>query len=569
MPPTKSVSARSATSSEMILVVAWDGADLGFVEPWVAAGDLPVLASLLARGAVRRLESTRPPVTFPAWTSFLTAATPDRHGLADFTLRDGYRVRFANASDRRLPTIFARMTAAGLRVGTYGVPATYPPEPLSAFQVPGFDTPFGASPAARMTRPETLARRLLDRYGTLAIEGPSQVRIDGGWHRAALEKMVATIEARTKIFGDLLAEESLDCAMIHFIEPDTVSHQFRHFCDPASPRYTRSDLCDAMRTVYRALDASLGRLQAAAGEDANVVVLSDHGSAPSSDRAIFWNRWLAETGRLRFTSRRPARAGSVAKAVAMRFLPRGLHARAFSLLRGAAGRIESGARFAGIDWSGTAVFSEELGYQPAFWLNLAGREPSGTVAPQEVEKVLDELERDLLALRDPFDGHRVVRRVWRRGDLYDGPFSARLPDMLVDLEQPSGIVYAAGSSRGGREPAVFRRLRPEEMTGARGTSMPGAHSLHGLCAMAGPGVRPGRYATGTLPDAGATVLALAGLAPGAGANGRAWMDCVYASSVAVGEPGALDEGPAFESVAYTAAEERIVAERLRALGYIE
>jgi predicted AlkP superfamily phosphohydrolase/phosphomutase len=551
----------------MILVVAWDGADLGLVEPWVAAGELPVLASLLARGAVRRLESTRPPVTLPAWTSFLTAATPDRHGVSDFTLREGYRVRFANASERRLATIFARMSAAGLRVGTYAVPGTYPPESLSAFQVPGFDTPFGASPAARTTQPDDLARRLLDRYGTLAIEGPSQARIDAGWHRAALAKMLATIDERTRIFANLISEEAVDCAMIHFIESDTVSHQFRHFCDPVSPRHIASDLADAMRTVYRALDVALGRLLAVADEDAHVVVVSDHGSAPTSDRAIFWNRWLADTGRLRFKRRFSARGKSAAKAAAMRLLPPGMHARAFSFLRGAAARIESGARFAGIDWSRTDVFSEEIAYQPAFWLNLAGREPSGKVSPADAERILTELEGDLLALRDPLDGRAVVRRVWRRRDLYDGPFAERLPDVLVDLEQPQGSVYAAGSSRGGSERVAFRRLRSAEMTGARGTSMPGSHSRHGLCLLAGPDVRPGRYPTGTLQDAGATVLALAGLAPGAGANGRAWVDCVDTSTVQ-DDPGIDDVQPP-QPVAYSAAEERLVAERLRALGYIE
>jgi predicted AlkP superfamily phosphohydrolase/phosphomutase len=553
----------------MILVVAWDGADLGLVEPWIANGDLPVLAALLERGAVRRLESTRPPVTFPAWTTFLTAATPDRHAVSDFTLRDGYRVRFANASDRRLPTIFARMSAAGLSVGTYAVPGTYPPESLSAFQVPGFDTPFGASPDARTTHPKGLARRLLDRYGTLAVEGPSQARIDDGWHRGALTKMLATIEERTRVFADLLAEETLDCAMIHFIESDTVSHQFRHFCDPGSPRYGESELGDAMRTVYRALDLALGRLLAVVDEGAHVVLLSDHGSAATSDRAIFWNRWLASTGRLRFKRGPSSPAGIAAKAAAMRLLPQSLHARVFSALRGAAGRIESGVRFSGIDWSATDVFSEELAYQPAFWLNLAGREPSGRVRAEDAPCVIEGLTRDLLALRDPFDGGKVVRRVWRREELYDGPFRDRLPDVLVDLEQPGGSVYAAGPSRGGRERDVFRRLRADEMTGARGTSMPGSHSFHGLCALAGPRVRPGRYASGTLADAGATVLALAGLAPGAGANGRPWLDCVDVHSIGSRDVSPFNPADPRDALPYSAAEERLVAERLRALGYIE
>ena len=75
----------------MILVVAWDGADLDLVEPWIAAGELPHLGALMERGATRALASTRPPVTFPAWTTFLTAATPDRHGISDFTSLRGQK----------------------------------------------------------------------------------------------------------------------------------------------------------------------------------------------------------------------------------------------------------------------------------------------------------------------------------------------------------------------------------------------------------------------------------------------------------------------------------------------
>ena len=98
-----------------------------FLHLFSVEADLPTLASLIAGAAVRNVESTWPAVTFPAWTTFLTAADPDLHGVTDFTIRDGYSVRFVGAGERRLPTIFRRMSEAGGRVGLYAVPATYPP----------------------------------------------------------------------------------------------------------------------------------------------------------------------------------------------------------------------------------------------------------------------------------------------------------------------------------------------------------------------------------------------------------------------------------------------------------
>lgn len=550
----------------MLLVVAWDGASFDLVEPLRAAGKMPVYDALARRAAVREIESTRPAVTFPAWTSFLTAASPDRHGVTDFTVRSGYGVRFVNSTYRALPTVFRLMSEAGRRVGSYAVPATYPSESLNGIQVAGFDTPLGAGGAKRASWPPELAASIKSRFGGLANDGPSQTKIDAGWHRRALEEMLASIDLRTRIVADLLAEDDFDVFMVHYGESDTVSHQFRQFCDERSPRFTDGGPSDALESVYRRLDEALGTLLAAAGDDATVVLLSDHGSSATSDRAIFWNRWLADNGRLRFAKATPrARAFSLAKRVALKLVPDSWQAPLFRALNPAVNAIESATRLGSIDWSATTVYSEELNYFPSFWLNLCGREPQGAVAPERREEVLQALEVDLRAMCDPIDGAPVVRRIYRREEIGEGPYAGRLPDLILDLNEPEGCTYAGAGSRGGLEPVPVRRLRPEEMTGERGTSMAGAHAPMGICLAAGPGVRAGRYEATNLPDAGASVLAIAGVAAVAEADGRPWADALDLPSDALTEvtapvPGTVPSAPAAE---------RELAERLRALGYIE
>lgn len=63
-----------------VLIVGLDGATLDLIEPWVRDGHLPTLAKLLAEGSSARLNSTIPPMTLPAWSTFLTGANPGRHG---------------------------------------------------------------------------------------------------------------------------------------------------------------------------------------------------------------------------------------------------------------------------------------------------------------------------------------------------------------------------------------------------------------------------------------------------------------------------------------------------------
>jgi predicted AlkP superfamily phosphohydrolase/phosphomutase len=551
----------------MILVVAWDGACFDVVRPLLDAGELPVLASLLEQGASRELESTVPAVTFPAWSSFLTAAGPDHHGLTDFTMRDGYAVRFMNATHRRLPTIFSVLDAAGRSCASYAVPCTYPPDPIDGLVVCGFDTPLGTGRAAGRTHPTELAARLEARYGGLAVDGPQQSKIEAGWHEAALAQMREEIALRTRIVAELLREpgRDWDLFMVHYGESDTVSHQFWQFADHASPRHRSDGPSDAMAEVYRLLDRSLGELIAALPDDASVVLLSDHGSGGASDRAIYWNRWLAEKGWLSFGAG-GAGAMRLARRAALGLLPTRLQATLFESLPGIAGRVESGCRLGGINWSRTRVFSEELNYFPALWLNRRGREPQGVVDPCEVEDTISELRADLEGFTDPFDGEPVVKRILRREEIYEGPFACRIPDLILELREPDGYSYAGASSRGGAEAETMRRLRPEEMTGARGTTMPGAHRPAGLCAMRGPRVRPGRYPMGTLADAGATVLALEGVATAQGADGRPWSDLLLSGDSEL-EPASA--APVPPSANYDPADEQEVARRLRALGYVE
>jgi predicted AlkP superfamily phosphohydrolase/phosphomutase len=554
----------------MILVVAWDGACSDVVLPLLDAGQLPVLASLIAKGAAREVESTVPAVTFPAWSSFLTAARPDHHGLTDFTLRDGYNVRFMNASHRRLPTMFAQLDACGLKCGSYAVPCTYPPEPIDGVVVCGFDTPLGGGRLTRRTHPPELGSRIVARYGSLAVEGPQQSRIEAGWHDRALAQMKTEIELRTDIVVDLLREgrsgRDWDLFMVHYGESDTVSHQFWQFADSDSPRYRSDGPGDAMADVYRSMDRALGRLVAALPADASLMIISDHGSGGASDRVIHWNRWLADRGLLTFATRSGSGAMRLARRAALGLVPTAMQATLFESLPGLAGRVESGHRLGGIDWSATRVFSEELNYFPALWINRCGREPQGIVGEDEVADLIAELRVQLAAFVDPFDGAPVVTRVLEREEVYDGPFSDRVPDLILELRNPDGYSYAAASSRAGGEIEPLRRLRDAEMTGARGTTMAGAHRARGLCVMYGAGVRPGLYPPGSLHDAGASVLAMAGVAVPVGADGKAWNELLehpQGSLVPTSTPAAG------EIRDYDASEAEEVARRLRALGYVE
>ena len=126
-----------------VFVVGLDGATLDVIAPWAAQGELPHMARLLAEGAYGELTTVIPPMTAPAWTSFVTGKNPGKHGIIDFVRRraGSYAIEPINATHRQAPSIWRIAGEAGRRVGAINVPITFPPEPVNGFLVSGLLTP--------------------------------------------------------------------------------------------------------------------------------------------------------------------------------------------------------------------------------------------------------------------------------------------------------------------------------------------------------------------------------------------------------------------------------------------
>src|SRR5439155_1360240 len=105
------------------------------------------------------------------------------------------------------------------------------------------------------------------------------------------------------------------------------------------------------------------------------------GSGGASDRVVHLNRRLAECGLLGFRRASRGRVAGLVRAAALRAVPRRLQGALVRRAPAAAGRLEGLHRLAGIEWSRTVAYAEELDYHPSVWLNLRGREPEGVVDP--------------------------------------------------------------------------------------------------------------------------------------------------------------------------------------------
>jgi predicted AlkP superfamily phosphohydrolase/phosphomutase len=181
----------------VIAIVGLDGATWDLAAPLMARGDMPVLRGLTERGSSGVLRSTVPPVTFPAWSSFMTGTNPGKHGVFDFTRRvlGSYEIAFVSSRDRRVPTIWKLLSDAGRRVAVLGVPTTCPPEAVNGVMVGGFDSPLATGTDGSFVHPGAFYREMLAAVGPYTITDFQELSIGPGWHADALR-------ARVPVFPD-------------------------------------------------------------------------------------------------------------------------------------------------------------------------------------------------------------------------------------------------------------------------------------------------------------------------------------------------------------------------------
>jgi predicted AlkP superfamily phosphohydrolase/phosphomutase len=559
-------------TSTKILIIGLDGVGLDLVNQFAREGCVPHLAALMAKGIRSSLASTTPPMTLPAWTSFMTGAAPSSHGLPDFTIRSGYRVRFAGAASRRLPTLFSHLESCGLTASAAWFPATYPPLRLRGYNISGWDSPVTARGDRSFVYPPDLHDKLVKKFGGdhLDFDTIDEFREDGDWYVRTAEALPKRIYRRAEMAEWLLKNKPTDIAAFYFGEADTAAHHFWAFHDPNSPRRPPAfepQLVNTLKSVYSALDDAVGRLVEAADAEA-VVVLSDHGSGGTSDIAVHLNRMLESAGLLVFKrrNRSPVKTETL-RSLAPGMIPPKWRRTLFRIAGGVAPALaESHLRFSGIDWKNTVAFSEELTYSPSVWFNQVGREPKGFLPYRNRENAALAVEKAAMALTSP-DGYPLVKRVIRREDLHRGPYAHLFADLSIEFHRPNGYAPVCLPSRGTPgEPVSL--LKGAQLLGRKGRSLPGCHTPHGILIATGQNIPVNTNISANIIDVAPLVTALAGVPKAPWFEGNEVIDLPQVQD-RIKKSYPEDTQPASSVPGYSPSEERIVAERLKRLGYLE
>lgn len=487
-----------------LVMIGLDACDPATVRRMAAAGELPVLARLMAEGSRCGVRNPYGLFVGAVWINFITGVRPDRHGFYcwDRIDRDTYAYRL-NPPDIHHPPFWDQLGAAGRRVALIDVPHARFPAPVNGLAIAEWgahDRHFGLH-----TQPPERRTEIARRFGLHPIFGldpykvrdfaPDDLAHRAGRSRTAAEQkalfdgLIQGVEAKTRLVASVLAEENWDLVLAIFGEGHAAGHQMWGLHDPASPNFdpaVRDAIGgDPVALVYKALDRAVGRLVERIDPDATICILMSHGMGRHHDGTHLLGEILK-----RLDDRyRSGAAGLSAHGL----LRRGLQALQPAAERTAAAvglperlRQALARKFGARAYGSTAERSRQSFFiapnnhvYGGIRFNLVGREPQGLVTPDEADGLARRLEADLTAIENVATGKRVIRRVRRCDSFHRRAPGDSMPDLFIDWER-TGPIETIASPLIGRVRAPYDGWRQ------------GDHRLAGLLLARGPGLPANR-----------------------------------------------------------------------------
>lgn len=552
-----------------VLVIGIDGATFRLMRPLMQQGYMPYLTEVEQRGALGTLETIYPPVTAPAWSSFMTGKNPGKHGVYEFLHRKRGTLEQipVNAGMLGSQTLWEMMSKAGKRMVVVSVPLCYPPFPVNGTLMSDFLAPMGARD---LSYPPELLQEVEDKFGEYLLYHKQVYTKDN------VANVLAELEEHTayrqRVAEYLLKRDPWDFAMVYFEGTDRLQHELWHIIDPTSPMHDAKEAKlygERTRNYYRALDEDVRKLADLAlsqDPDTQVILMSDHGFG-AIHKFVNFNIWLLREGFLKLKQDIPTQlkhalfslgfTPSLGYKLSMNF--------GFANLRLSQGMTNRNQildlvrrgflSFRNVDWKRTRAFSS--GNYGQIFVNLQGREPFGSVTQTEFPEVVEQIGARLLELRDPKTGAPVVAKVYKQSDVFWGEFIDDAPDVVFSLTEN----YKA---LGTLEFASNHVIEP-----AFGNS--GDHRMDGFVGMMGTDIKQGvKIENANIMDVAPTILYLMGLPIPADLDGHVLTaplreELLLSSQIMSGDAlGARDQ----MIPDYTEEESEEVKERLRALGYL-
>ena len=425
-----------AHANRRLFMLGLDAVSLPFVREHLDR--LPCLASLLAKGVFRDLDSPAHYLNASVWPTFLSGRQPGDHGQYFPFQWVAAERRYRRLADRHWSEHFDcepfwhRISNAGVKTIAFDIGHALHDERAPDLQITNWS--YQSSGAATASRPEVL-RDIKRRFGRRPI-GPEVPVPKSARQCAALrDTLIAAVRSKADATLHLMRQP-----WGLFVTGWYEAHRAGHNLWPIDGDFASRASPDAMLAVYQETDRQLARIVAEVerlGEECALLVFTLHGMEPNRAQDHFLDEILsrlnqvyrgdAVTATVLPTARNPM-------AFLRRAIPPTLQYWAASLL---GERIQdwvvNRSLVGGRIWTETASIAVLSGGEGLVRLNIKEREEPGYFEPgsQELTDYVAWLRTRLMAITVTDSGERLIEDVTLVDDLYPGTRRSFLPDMVI------------------------------------------------------------------------------------------------------------------------------------------
>jgi predicted AlkP superfamily phosphohydrolase/phosphomutase/tetratricopeptide (TPR) repeat protein len=292
-----------------VLVIGWDAAEWGVINPLLREGKMPALDSLMKRGAYGRIQTLDPPLSPMLWTSIATGKRADKHGIRGFVepIPSGDGLRPVTTTSRKVKAIWNILNQEGYKSNVVSWWPSNPAEPINGVMVSNlyqvatkpkdeeWPMPDGTVHPASLSD-ELKELRVHPHDITLSIASMfipeiitnKDIRKDK--RVAGVVKIIADSASVHAAATHLMETTEWDFMAVYYDAIDHFSHLAMKYHPPrrdAIPEKDFETYKGVVEAGYRFQDMMLERMLELTDENTTIVLLSDHGFHCDHQRPLY------------------------------------------------------------------------------------------------------------------------------------------------------------------------------------------------------------------------------------------------------------------------------------------
>ncbi|MBS3766101.1 alkaline phosphatase family protein [Candidatus Bipolaricaulota bacterium] len=363
-------------NNKKTVLIGLDGVPYRLIKDFASNGVMPETKKIIEEGTFEKMKSTIPEISSVSWSSVITGNNPGEHGIFGFTdiIPGTYTVNFPNFKALQTKPFWHKDSNKTYSI--INVPFTYPAEELNGYLASGFVAP----ELEKAVYPEELLPKLEDfNYKVDVDSNMAHKSLD-----RFMEELFEVLDARVKTYRYLWEESDWDVFTFVITGTDRLMHFLWEAYEDGEHKYH-----SGFKDFFSKVDEAIGEINSRISEEDLLTIVSDHGFGPVDSSANV-NSYLKEGGYLEVDS------GEIEK--------RNLNAIKQDSL----------------------AFALDPG---RIYLNSKERFPKGSVEEEDRDQVIAEL-KDFVSEFN-LDGKSVLSRIHSREEAYEGEFTERAPDMIL------------------------------------------------------------------------------------------------------------------------------------------